>query len=291
MKINTSSHEGIVKNQLLSPEEAETAAERAARLNAATNLSEESTYGELVKAALSTYRKYAVDGKLTGKVKGVRIPTVKQLLESDETILLSGKSGELEITAFANGFFCAVDTSSPEGYCTVDGIERAIRNLGAHKGSKKQLEEVMDMNWIEILAIDAQMRLDHNEEKRSSDMVDLSLRGDGMDSVSGMVVQDYATELENAEREARERDMRRTMKEKLPDALEALHCHSEKQWVAVIGRFGEMPVPYKELAAELEVNTTRVNTLMNKGLAFLKKYMSDDAELKALISATEGLTD
>ncbi|MBQ8666227.1 MAG: sigma-70 family RNA polymerase sigma factor [Oribacterium sp.] len=277
----------VGKAKLLSPEEAETAEEREERLKAAACLSKDSTYEELRAASLSTYSKYVVDGKPTGETKPIRASKAEHLMKSDVKVLIEGVSGEMQITVYENGFFIAMDTSDPDQHMTVDGVERAFINIGADKGNSEDIKEVMKMPWIEVLAMDAQFRLDHNEENRETDKTELAIRGDGSDTVSGMVVQDHVTELENAEREAKAQDMRRTMREKLPKALDALKTHSEKQWVVVVGRFSEKPTLYKDLAAELGVSEKRINVLMNKGLSFLRKYMEEDKELQAHMSALE----
>ena len=147
--------------------------------------------------------------------------------------------------------------------------------------------------------MDGHVRLNHNEENREADRIDLAIRGDGSDT-AGHAVRDIYGRQVAAITEGFGPDFGHALGDDhafqvvalpegpLPDALEALKANSYKQWRVVMARISEeKPVPYKELTAELGVNTTRVNTLKNKGVEFLRKYMGNDEELKSLIRAFE----
>ena len=272
-----------VERRLLSPEEAETAEERAARLETAAELSEDSTYGVLLTASLSTFQSVSVNGKLTGEMIPIKTPGVEQLANSGAKVIITGKSGEMEISVYENGFFIATDTSDMKPHRTVDGVERALAHLGAKKGSEDDRKDVLGMPWIEVLAFDAEQRFDHNEENREADKTGLAIRGDGLDSVEGMKVNDYITQEIDKVRDQRFKDMKAGMRRKLPDALDALKMHSDKQWMVVTERFyTEEPRKVREIADEMGVSEARISTLTSKGIAFLQKYMAKDAELTKL---------
>ena len=278
--------QGVKK--FLSPAEAETEKERTARLNAAKNLTEESTYENLKAAVFSTYMKVAIDGKLTGETKPIRTPRAEQLMRSEVKVLITGTSGEMEISVYENGFFIAKDTSDPEHHMTVGSVERVISRIGADRGGKEDLDKAMKLPWTLILSIDAQARLDHNEENREADKTDLAIRGDGSDTVGGMKVDDHITEMIAKEKEQKFRRMKEAMLNKLPGALDALKKHSDKQWFAVKNRiYTEKPVKLKDIAKDLGVSEARVTILTNKGVAFLQNHMGADAELMALMAQFE----
>lgn len=274
--------------QLLEPEQAETTEQREARLRAAKELTPESTYEKLRAASLPTYRRYAEDGKLTDELKKIKAPKAEVLEKSNAKVLITGRSGEIELVVFDNGFFMAVETTDSDEYKTVGGVDRAFTNLGANKGTTEEQEKALNMPWTEILSIDAQIRFDHNQENREGDKVDLAIRGDGSDTAGGMKVEDHITQTIQADKDESWQKMKAGMKRKLPEAMAALKIHSEKQYIAVMRRqYKETPDPYKEIAADLDVTEARVNTLMNKGLEFLKKFMTGDAELAGLIADFE----
>ena len=272
------------KKKFLSPEEAETAEEKEARLEAESGLSEDSTYGVLLAASLPTFWSVYENGELTGEVKPVKTPGPEQLMNSGARVIVTGNSGEMEIAVYENGFFIATDTSDPKQHRTVDGVERAIDHLCEKKGSKEDRKNVLDMPWLEVLAFDAERRFDHNEENREADKKGLAIRGDGLDSIKGMQVNDYITQEIEKVRDQRFKDMKDGMRRKLPGALEALKIHSDKQWKVVMERFYmEETKKVREIADELGVSEARVTTLTNKGITFLQKYMYGDAELTGLI--------
>ena len=124
---------------LLKPEQAETAEERRARLKAACELTDESTYEQLRAASLPTYMKCMENGCLTGVTVPIKAPRAECLEKSGAKVLVSGKSGEIEIIVFDNGFFIATDTSDPDQHRTVDGVERVISNLRSTRLQRRRM--------------------------------------------------------------------------------------------------------------------------------------------------------
>ncbi len=265
----------------------ETEEAKAAREEKKAALTATSSMADLLAAVQSTYEYEVKNGQLTGYKRPYRLDKAEVVEKSGTEIIISARHDEFKIDVYDSGVSVVTEKSSNRK--TVDGVDRVLEHLGVTEStSEKEMNKILGMPWPELLGMDGELRLAHNQENRETSKKTLALAMDGSDTVEGATVPDYETLKEMAEKKKAESEMKGAMRDKLPDALKALKDHSEKQYQAVVGReYTKKPVPYKDLAKQIGVSISRVNALAKDGVTFLQKYMAADAEMTSLIAKFE----
>jgi len=149
------------------------------------------TYGQLKNMVRST--------------EGKKIPTRKQLLESDEKVLFTEQVIGAEFRVYENGFFIY----TCDGHYTVYGVDRCSRIGYLHtyeEGSKcydktdyVEEKEYLDGPWYMPLYIISEHRLEHNADSREQSHCEFSLSNDGLDWNGATFTEDFSLELMEAE--------------------------------------------------------------------------------------------
>jgi len=157
---------------------------------------------------------------MVGSTKGlVKLPTAKELRNSNEEIVFEGDAADAHFIIYKNGLFIY----SRNGYATVYAVDRCSKikfentydkeyGPSETSGCKCQIygdgrmvsfvpeEKIQDGSWIWPLDAKGSERLIHNSDSREQSHIDISLNNDGTDWESKATVPNFVDELEALER-------------------------------------------------------------------------------------------
>ena len=205
---------------------------------------------------------------MVGVTEGMKIPTRKQLIESDVKVLFHETVCGSEYTVYENGFYIY----SCDGHSTVYGVDRCRRigyehTYGEGKSAYNKTDyideaEFIDGPWYMPLMIVGEHRLEHNMDSREQGHVDFSLSNDGTDWDEFCRADDFTVALEEAAEQEEEI-------QRLYRAMEYLT--EEQKKVIRLRYWDKRELTQTEIAEIIGTSQPNVNKHLKAALKCIKK--------------------